>query len=359
MSDFYEIDFLQVHSARSGDAIAIRYQIGSNWWVHLVDGGYESTAPVVADHIWARYGTDLINNIVVTHGDQDHAEGLGPILENFRVGRLWMLRPWTYAGFLLPYFARYSSAQRLVERLREDYSYLAALEETANRRGVQIWEPFQGERIGPFTVLAPTPQRYLQMVIASDKTPQQTVGLGGLLGGLYELAKPVLRKVRAGWGSEKFSNEDTSTENEMSVVQYASLNGHSMVLTGDAGRAAMAEAADYAPQAGLVLPGVTRFQAPHHGGRRNVSSAILDRWLGPILPSLLPPGSERFTAMISSAKEDEDHPRKAVLRGLLHRGAKILTTEDSAFWVWGGIPPARHDYFQVPNVPYPDEQEED
>jgi hypothetical protein len=312
MPDFYEIDFLQVHSARSGDAIAIRYQIGSNWWVHLVDGGYESTAPVVANHLRTRYGTDLINNIVVTHGDQDHAEGLGPILEDFRVERLWMLRPWMYAGILLPYFTRYSSAQRLAERLREDYSYLAALEEIANRRGVQIWEPFQGERIGPFTVLAPTRQRYLQMVIASDKTPQQTAGLGGLLGGLYELAKPVLRKIRAGWGSEKFSNEDTSTENEMSVVQYAWLNGHSIVLTGDAGRAAMTEAADYAPQAGFVLPGVTRFQAPHHGGRRNVNSAILDRWLGPVLPSLLPAGSELFIAMISSAKEDEDHPRKAV-----------------------------------------------
>ena len=102
MTDFYEIDFLQVHSARSGDAIALRYQIGSNWYVHLVDGGYESTAPVVADHIRTRYGTNLINNIVVTHGDQDHAEGLAPILESFRVERLWMLRPWMYAGLLLP-----------------------------------------------------------------------------------------------------------------------------------------------------------------------------------------------------------------------------------------------------------------
>jgi len=359
MADFYEIDFLQVHSARSGDAIAIRYQTGANWWVHLVDGGYESTAPVVANHIRTRYGTDLINNIVVTHGDQDHAEGVGPILEAFRVERMWMLRPWLYTGILLPYFARYSSEQRLAERLREDYSYLATLEEIANRRGFQIFEPFQGERIGPFTVLAPTRQRYLQMVINSEKTPQQTAGVGGLLGGLFELAKPIIRKVRAGWGSEKFSTEDTSTENEMSVVQYASLNGHSIVLTGDAGRAAMTEAAAYAPQVGLNLPGVARFQAPHHGGRRNVNSAILDQWLGHVLPSLLPAGSELFTAMISSAKEDEDHPRKAVLRGLLHRGAKILTTEDSAFWVWGGAAPARSDYYAMPNVPYPDEQEED
>jgi len=77
-------------------------------------------------------------------------------------------------------------------------------------------------------------------------------------------------------GSEKFSDEDTSVENEMSVVQYAFLNGHKIVLTGDAGRQAMTEAADYAPVAGLVLPGVTRFQAPHHGGRRNLSTELLD-----------------------------------------------------------------------------------
>jgi beta-lactamase superfamily II metal-dependent hydrolase len=359
MTDFYEIDFLQVHSKRSGDAIAIRYQIGGQWAVHVVDGGFSTTSPVMEAHIRFRYGTELINEVVVTHGDQDHAEGLLSILENMRVARLWMLRPWLYTGILLPYFARYNSADRLAARLREDYPYLAALEEVAIRKGIPIAEPFQGEKIGPFTILAPSPQRYLQMVIASDKTPQQIAGVGGLLGGLYELARPIVRKIKAGWGSEKFSAEETSTENEMSVVQFARLNGHSIVLTGDAGRAAMTEAANFAPQAGLFLPGVTCFQAPHHGGRRNVSSAVLDRWLGPVLPQMRSAGHELFTAMISSAKEDEDHPRNAVLRGLLHRGAKILTTEDQAFWVYGGAAPARHDYYPMANVNYPDEQEED
>ena len=45
MPNFYEIDFLPVHTSKSGDAIAIRYQVGANWEVHLVDGGYASTAP--------------------------------------------------------------------------------------------------------------------------------------------------------------------------------------------------------------------------------------------------------------------------------------------------------------------------
>lgn len=144
----------------------------------------------------------------------------------------------------------------------------------------------------------------------------------------------------------------------MSVIQYANFNGRKVVLTGDAGRKGMTEAAAYAPHAGLTLPGVSDFQTPHHGGRRNVNSAILDQWLGPMLPQLLPPGQELFNAIICASKEDAGHPRKAVRRGLLHRGAKILTTEDHHIWIFGGDTPARPEYFDLPNSPYPDEQED-
>src|SRR5438874_1007771 len=98
----------------------------------------------------------------------------------------------------------------------------------------------------------------------------------------------------------------------MSVIQYAVLCGDKIVLTADAGRDGLTEAAAYAPNVGLFLPGVNCFQAPHHGGRRNVSTAILDQWLGWRLPAMLPNGQHRFISMISSAKEDPDHPRKAV-----------------------------------------------
>jgi hypothetical protein len=114
--------------------------------------------------------------------------------------------------------------------------------------------------------------------------------------------------VRPPGGSEKFSSEATSVENEMSVIKY-------MTLCGDA------------PLVGLSLPEIDKFQVPHHGGRRNLSTEILDRWFGPPLDRPLPNGQERFTVAISSAKEDSDHPRKAVLRAMRHRGAFILTTE--------------------------------
>jgi flavorubredoxin len=110
MGDFFEVDFLQVNSARSGDAVAIRYQIGQHWTVHVIDGGYMSTAPLLASHIRNRFGTNRINHMVVTHPDQDHAEGLAALAEEFEIDQLWMLRPWIYSSFLLPYFARYSSA---------------------------------------------------------------------------------------------------------------------------------------------------------------------------------------------------------------------------------------------------------
>jgi hypothetical protein len=313
MGDYFEVDFLQVNSARSGDAIAARYQSGQTWTVHVVDGGYTSTAPLMAAHIRSRYGTNRIHHMVVTHPDQDHAEGLAALAEEFEVDCLWMLRPWTYSSFLLPYFARYSSAESLSQRLRSEFPYIDTLEKVANRRRITIREPFQGETIGAFKVLAPSPGRYLQLVIDSDKTPQPTQGIGILSGMLADMAKPIVRFIKSGWGSERFSTDDTSTENEMSVVQYATFKGRSVVLTGDAGRAAMTEAADYAPQAGLQLPGVTDFQAPHHGGRRNVNSQILDRWLGPVLPGMMPAGQELFHA--SSIRISPSHGMKRATAG--------------------------------------------
>ncbi|MBR1070159.1 hypothetical protein [Bradyrhizobium liaoningense] len=206
--------------------------------------------------------------MVVTHPDQDHAEGLAPILEYYPVGTLWMLRPWIYADQLIQHFPRMQSVATLQQRLRDDYPYIAELEKIAQKRGINIQEPFQGRKIGAFTVLTPSPARYGRLILRSDRTPQLAPGLGGALAGLVQPIKAMARMVRDGWGSERFSSEDTSVENEMSVVQWANIAGDNIVLTGDAGREGMTEAADHAPYEGLFLPGVQQFQVPHHGGRR-------------------------------------------------------------------------------------------
>jgi hypothetical protein len=322
VSDFFEIDFLDVESTKSGDAIPLRYALDGVTRIHVVDGGFQDTGDSVIRHIQAYYGNpSRVDRVVVTHPDRDHAGGLRRVLEEFEVGELWMLRPWEYADEIIDRFSRFNSVENLKRRLKEVYPNLAALEDIAVRKGIQIYEPFQGMSIGAFTVLAPTRKRYLDLIVDSERTPESVeeekesalAAVGSLIG---KAAAQVVYFLRAAWGEEVFSPNATSAENEMSLIQYANLCGERILLTGDAGRSALTEAADYAPFVGLTLPGIDRFQVPHHGSRRNVSTEVLDRWLGERLSSKPVKGQETFTAIISSAKKDEAHPRKAVVRAV-------------------------------------------
>lgn len=363
MVDFFEIDFLGVESPKSGDAIPLRYELSGVEYVHVVDGGYQDTGQKVIDHLKEYYNDPAaIDHVVATHPDGDHAGGLRTVLETCTVRVLWMLRPWVYAEELLPRFANYSSADALRRRLREVYPNLAALEEIAERRQIPIHEPFQGTRIGAFTVLTPTKARYLDLVVASERTPEAAASerqeSAGLLETVLQKAvAQVVRMLKAVWGEEVFSLDETSAENEMSVVQYARLCEKRILLTADTGRAGLLEAADYAPVVGLALPGLDRFQVPHHGSRRNVSTEMLDRWLGSRLTSQPPAGGGHFSAIVSSAKDDKAHPRKAVVRAVIHRGGNVFATEGSTIRTAHNAP-ARPGWTALTAAAYPDEQEE-
>lgn len=359
MSDYFEIDFLAVETKKSGDAIPLRYQENGRRGIHVVDGGFADTGTAIVEHIRKYYGNPrTIDRVIVTHPDRDHASGLQSVLEAFDVRELWMLRPWLYAAELVQQFQNYTSSEALARRLKTCYPYITALEEIAVRRRIPIFEPLQGARIGEFMVLAPSRKRYLQLIVDSEKTPEsaEEAEKNPLASLLEDLGRKAVTFLKALWGHEIFSAAETSAENEMSVIQYATLSGAKILLTGDAGRAALAEAADYAPFAGLTLPGIDRFQVPHHGSRRNVSTEILDRWLGPRLPA--GSATERFHAYISSAKADEDHPRKAVERAMHHRGGKVYATEGASLQARGGAVPDRGWGNATPRS-YPEDQEEE
>lgn len=359
MSDYIEIDFLGVETKKSGDAIAMRYEINGSTYIHVVDGGYKDTGISLCNHVIQYYGNPrFIDNVVATHNDGDHARGLVPVLEHFNVGRLWMLRPWMYAGELLRFFPTYGTVERLGARLRAAYSNLAALEDIAVARGIPISEPFQGAQIGAFIVMAPTRKRYLELIVTSDKTPpslENEVGLGDIFNTLLEKAKSAVSYVTAAWGGEAFPAEDTSNENEMSVVQYAQIAGKKVLLTGDTGRDGLAEVINFAPAVGLALPGIDYFQVPHHGGRRNVTGELLDSIVGPRLATK--PDSGHFLAFISSAKEDLDHPREVVVRAMIHRGANLHLTEGKGVRAFSQFAPHREGWISLVPAAYPERYE--
>ena len=360
MSDFFEIDFLDVEADNSGDAIPLRYSIGGIERVHVTDGGFQDTGDKIIEHIKNYYDDpSTIDAVIVSHSANDHTGGLRKVLKDCDVSELWMLRPWLYADELIDRFANFTKVENLRRKLRESYSDIAELEDIAESEDIPILAPFQGEKIGEFTVLAPTKERYLDLVVESDKTPEATeASTRSLLERGVTFIGEIVASVRAAWGEEKFSLAGTSAENEMCVIQYANLCERKILLTADAGRDALTEAADYAPSVNLTLPGIDRFQVPHHGSRRNVSSEILDRWLGEKLPEQPKQGEEKFTAIISASKADDNHPRKAVVRACIHRGAKVISTEGKDIQIQQNAP-ERENWSAVPGLPYPEEQEED
>lgn len=356
MADYFEIDFLDVEAKSSGDAISARYELNGQTYIHVIDGGYQSTGEKVVNFLNKYYGKPKrIDHVVATHNDGDHAGGLQRVLEDFEVGVLWMLRPWIYAAELLPRFKRFTTADGLEKALREAYPNLVALEEIALRKKIPIHEPFQGSAIGAFRVMAPTRSRFLDLVVSSDKTPAEKGLLEMARDAVVRVAKEAAALAKAAWGDEYFPAGETSNENEMSVVQYAYLNGCKILLTGDTGRTGLKEVIDYAPLAGLTLPGIDRFQVPHHGGRRNISTELLDQLLGE--RKTAQGGKTTFTAVISAARADEDHPRKSVVRAMHHRGAHVISTEGSDKCTSKDAP-QRDGYSFAECLPYPDEQED-
>jgi beta-lactamase superfamily II metal-dependent hydrolase len=356
MADFIEVDFLGVETAKSGDAIAIRYSIGAHTWVHVVDGGYLDTGEQLVKHLAQFYSTAYVDNVVLTHPDADHANGLRKVLEGCTVGALWMNRPWLYADEIIHRFANYNSVEALQRKLKETYHATATLEALAMEKGVPIHPAFQGARIGHFTVMTPSKERYLDLIVESDRTPEAVKERSSLgLGAMFDHAfRAVTNLVKAAWGEEYFPTDGTSAENEMSIVQFIEVNGYRVLLTGDTGRDGLTEAANYAPYLGLQLPGIWAFQVPHHGGRHNVNTEVLDRWLGERLPFL--PESTTWNAICSSAKADEDHPRNSVVRAMLHRGAHFSATEGKNVRIANGI--AREGWTSIPQTAYPETQED-
>ncbi|MEH6742043.1 MBL fold metallo-hydrolase [Hyphomonas sp.] len=376
MDGCYEIDFLDSACDSSADAIVKRYWHNGRFVLQVTDAGYACTAERVLDHIRAFYPDhDSIDHLVVTHDDRDHASGAQFILENFRVGQVWMNAPWHHLVQLKPRFPRIQTMAALFDRLWSEYSDLAEIQRICDRIGVKVNTALAGTRIGAFRVLSPTLEYFLNMVEASPKSPfspEEGIKARGVRltpgplsqtsgGTINALAETRLHTNSSGtkmrtapWGHEIFAVEDTSPDNQLSIVQFANFGGHKVLLTGDAGREALDWAYIVAVSFGIDFSNLKIFQVPHHGSRHNLDSEILDTWLGPVLPEIVGMGNncDRW-AVISAAKSDPLHPRHAVIRAMIHRGYRPYTHERGA-WMrfYKGFSPRAEEVALVP-LAYP------
>jgi beta-lactamase superfamily II metal-dependent hydrolase len=121
-----------------------------------------------------------------------------------------------------------------------------------------------------------------------------------------------------------------------SIITLLSLGEKRLLFTGDAGVPALERAWDFAEQSDL--DGDLDFvQVPHHGARRNASSAWLNRLLGPVGQD-----AGTTTAFVSVAPGCEhEHPSGRVMNAYMRRGCGVYAT--------AGV--GKRDHHEVPPRP--------
>ena len=328
-----EVDVLGVgKESKSGDAIALRWGnlhgSRSEQKVVLIDGGFQETGEDVVTHIKSYYGTTIIDAVVSTHPDQDHVNGLHVVLDELTVKELWIHKPWEHnQGLAEKFLDGRVTDESIGRRLKESLDSASDLVAKAERKNIHIVEPFLGISLhnqGQFRVLGPSWQFYESLIPEFDGMPQAKATFSSFLAEITGSVARAMKRFTSTWGVDALDDEDTtSAKNNSSAITLLTVDGRYLLFTGDAGITALTYAAD---QLDAVRNGAElRFiQIPHHGSRRNVGRAILDRLIGRPVGQ----GETRsISAIASTAKKGEPkHPRKAVMNAFTHRGASALAT---------------------------------
>jgi len=323
----YEVDFLPVgEGERSGDAIAIRYGnlSGSRNEQIVIDGGTLDSGQRLVEHIKEHYDTDVVNLLVLTHPDGNHVSGSRVVMENLKVKRLWMHRPWNHAGKICDAFAdgRITN-DSLSRRIQEALGVAHKLEEMAIERDIPIYEPFSDSRVDrqfdDLWVVGPSTDYYREMLPQFDKTPTAK-SLDEIL--LERLVKAQQSHIETPDNETLSEPGETRPENNSSVILLLQVDGRRLLFTGDAGVPALEHAADFAEYAGVNLQKCVFQQVPHHGSRRNVGPSILNRIVGPI-------GGTSTKSVIVSASTGgaPKHPSRKVTNAYVRRGANVVATQ--------------------------------
>jgi beta-lactamase superfamily II metal-dependent hydrolase len=326
----------------------------------VLDGGTQESGASLVSHIKNFYGTTVVDAVVCTHSDSDHACGLMEVLENLTVKNLAMHLPWNRAGNIDDLFKDPKmNEDKLKSHFKKSLDNAHQLEQLAKKKNVPIMEPFsdntQGNNI--FSVLGPSKKFYEELLLSYRGAPEVAVKqtfAQQFVAGAADAVKWVIEK----WGIETLAEPEvnaSSAENNSSVIVLFKDSNEMFLFTSDAAVPALVGAVEVAKRIGVDLSTVNRLQVPHHGSKHNVGPAIFNLIVGPRK------ADEQITksAIVSAPKKGEPrHPSKKVVNAFIRRGAKVIATQGKTVCCRGGGAPQRKDWVDAVSLPFSDRVEE-
>jgi len=328
----YEVDFLAVGDGeKCGDAITLRFgNLLANppqQTVVVVDGGFRDSGAALVQHIRNYYNTDIVDAVISTHPDNDHASGLETVLTELKVANLVMHLPWNHTQDTSHLFEDDRVTDESVRRaLRESLETVRNLEKLAKQKGIKIVEPFWGVTgfNNVMRVLGPTEAFYKKLLPGYRGTPEPKAGLALAFAQFAKEAKETVKTIAEHWGYETLDDTgETSAENNSSAILLFAIGGESLLLTGDAGIPALSEAVGRLQAERFDFSTQKFVQVPHHGSKRNIGPTLLNTLIG---PKTSQPTTIKTAFASVSPDGSPKHPAKKVTNAFLRRGAPVHVT---------------------------------
>lgn len=334
------IDMLSVGNA---DALIIWIKEGETSLVFLIDGGNKTDSDSIINHlenyIFPNTKQKTPDFIICTHPDKDHIGGLFKVIEHYKnIGTIFLHDPAKHMGnnySLLKESARRKVASKGFDYIFESLEMRDELVELVSKKNIPIIEPFYNKTKLNNTfikVLGPSEEFYTSLLPDFRNIDKFLEKEAAIISKMWEAQySNVLESIeKSVYGDDPCpivdANNDTSAENNSSVVLEISVAEKRFLFTADAGVQALLDIHLRGP-----LNNIFWLDVPHHGSRRNLSSKLI-KILSPQMA---------FVSAIGSTK----HPRKALVNCLKKTGTTVYSTHNNGnMWYHTNNFPDRSNY---------------
>jgi hypothetical protein len=166
-------------NSKCSDTIFVKHNLLGVKSINVIDTGSVTGLNALKKHL-ANERVTKINDLIVTHSDADHSSQVCSLIEEIEIGTIWMHLPWNYVKdkFAEEGITNPMKQNKLINKLKLQYKYVSAIKDSAEKRGINIKEPFNGDRIDSFLVISPSKEFLQQLLTESDKVDEVFKSVG-------------------------------------------------------------------------------------------------------------------------------------------------------------------------------------